>query len=142
MLRPTSKKEEEVTVEVSVFDMNGDGSVDKTEIYKCPSGKRATLRVLFYLTETSNVCSITLNDPLVDDSYVANINLDELSAVSGWYRLGANTSFPPWSSDFIKIGSSAYAPERQLLYSGQSVDYQVFGSSLWRLILEITEEDV
>jgi hypothetical protein len=135
-------KEETITQ----HSLNGVTSVPKTEIYRCPAGKKAKIELLFYRSSTTNNLTLELCDDLTQESLGNNVSTIVYSYnefKSGWSILTGSATVQPSGDGYIPVNNTGKWVKRFLpIQEGQYVKYQVSTSNPWRIIYNIIEEDI
>ncbi|MEH6446450.1 MAG: hypothetical protein V7784_21345 [Oceanospirillaceae bacterium] len=134
--------EEEASVE-KLYDLNGTTQVASTEIYRCPSNKKATLEVLMFNDNFTNNLYLELWDDAANDSPNAVLTFDYNSPIIGWGQCSEEATINPNPECYIQDSSKGSWNKKLLpVTGGQYIKYSTSAVQAWRFIYRIIEEDL
>jgi hypothetical protein len=134
--------EENAAVE-ALHDLNGTTQIASTEIYRCPSNKKATLEVLMFNDNFTNNLYLELWDDTASDSPVSTLTFDYNSPVIGWGQRSEGPTITPDPECYIQDSSTGSWNKKLLpVVCGQYIKYSTSAAQAWRFIYRIIEEDL
>ena len=127
------------------YSVNGDGLLTSgNTIYTCPADRRAKFGVLFYNNAASNSLTVHLHDDLTHWSTINEFTVHYNSALNHFKHANIATSYRrPWDTEQWGHGyDNTYIPSNIHIFPGQVIKCVIYGSSIWRFVYRIIEEDM